>query len=381
MTPNILFMIDVFRFRGGTEVHLWELAMRLEHYGYHPIICSLDGEKELLMDISALGVEVWPRYIGRTYSRLGRRTTERIASEANARNVQIVQTYHFKSDWVGSKIASFLGCPHISSRRDMGYTQTLLRRFIYHSINRHVSEYIAPSEAVKESVIEREGIASDRIHVIHNGLDTARFGEDQDSCKTRAELGLPMTGMIVGNTGSFRPVKNHELLIRSWRKVVDSRLGVHLAIVGQGPLENELRRQTRNLNLEGSVTFVEHTNDIPRVLKALDVFVLSSHSEGMSNALLEAMAAGLPVVATDVGGNGECVVHEKTGFLTPPGDASEMARRLGYLLDHPAEAAAMGAAGKERVAALFDIEGMVQRHASLYDSLLNAKSREPARAR
>jgi glycosyltransferase involved in cell wall biosynthesis len=151
--------------------------------------------------------------------------------------------------------------------------------------------------------------------------------------------------------------------------------------LGEGPEEEGLRALAGQLGLAAHVTLAGVCRDVPRALAALDIFALSSRSEGMSNAILEAMAAGLPVVATDVGGNPECVVDGATGFIVPSGDDESMAERLGLLVGRPEDAVAMGAAGRARAEALFDVEAMVRRTMELYDALGCPQPKEGAGAR
>src|SRR5512138_3794922 len=131
MQPSILFLIDIMRWRGGTEIHLFELATRLEAYGYHPIVCNLGGDEPVLTQLAEAGVETWPRLILKLYTPEGRRLAREVAKEASSRNVQAVHTFHFKSDWMGPRVARALSCPLISSRRDLGFHRNAMRQMVY----------------------------------------------------------------------------------------------------------------------------------------------------------------------------------------------------------------------------------------------------------
>jgi len=373
MTPSILYLIDAMILPGGTETHLFELARRLEATGYHPIVCNLAGDQPQLRRVAEAGVETWDRTIVRLYMPSGRAEVRSVIQAASGRNVQAVQTFHFKADWMGVGVARALGCPLVSSRRDLGFAQTPLRRLAYRFINPSVDRFIAPSRAVRDAVARREGVSPGRIEVIYNGLDLQRFSTPADRAAARAWLGVPAEGPVIGMVGNLRPIKDHPTLLRAMARLAAPFPEAQLVFVGEGSEEERLRALARELGIGPRVTFAGPRSDIPRVLAAMDVFVLSSHSEGMSNAIIEAMAAGLPVVATDVGGNAECVANGETGFIVPPGDDAAMADRLGALVGDPALSATQGAAGRARAEALFDVEAMVRRTADLYRALREGK--------
>jgi len=373
MQPSILFLIDIMRWRGGTEIHLFELATRLEAYGYHPIVCNLGGDEPVLTQLAEAGVETWPRRLVRLYMPEGRSVARSVAREAASRNVRVVHTFHFKSDWMGPGVARTLGCPLVSSRRDLGFHRTTVHNLVYRAVRPRVAAFIAPSEAVRQVMIRQDRLDPARVHVIYNGLDRARFERPQDRAAARQALGLPAEGPIIGMVSGFRPIKDHPTLLMAMHTVARNYPNAHLALVGEGTEEAKLRALTAELGLNDNVTFTGPTKDVPRALAAMDVFVLSTHSEGMSNAIIEAMAAGLPVVASDVGGNAECVADGVTGYIVPHEDPGALAERLNGLLGDPAGAAALGAAGRCRVAELFDVDAMVRQTADLYRSLTAGK--------
>ena len=367
--PTILFLIDVLPFPGGTELHLFELSRRLQATGYHPIVCNMDGDQPMVRRVAEAGVETWPEHLGRIYAPAGRRTGREVIRRAAGRNVHAVHTFHFKSDWLGVFAARALGCPLISSRRDLGFQQTGPRRAVYHWINRHTDAFIAPSDAVRRSVLRQRGVLPERTHLIYNGLELARFDTRARRAEARAWLGVPPDAALAGMVGRLWPVKDQATLLRAFARIVPTTPKAHVVFLGDGAEEENLRALAARLGIAEHVTFAGACNDVPRALAALDAFALSSRSEGMSNAILEAMAAGLPVVATDVGGNPECVVHGHTGFIVPPGDDGRMAESLGLLLREPETARAMGEAGRERAAEHFDVDVMVRRTVELYDAL------------
>lgn len=369
MLSAILFLIDALERPGGTETHLCELSRRLEPMGYLPIVCNLSGQQMMLSRIAEAGVETWPDRIARLYLPPGRDVARRIVRRAAGRNIRAVHTFHFKSDWLGVWAARALSCPLISSRRDLGFQQNATRRAIYRWINGRTDAFVAPSAAVKTSILRQGGARESDIRLIYNGLDTRRFAAPADRAAARADLGVPPDALLVGMVGNLRPVKGHPVLLHALARLAAAMPRARLVLLGEGAEEGRLRALAATLGITERVAFAGAGHDIPRALSAMDVFALSSHSEGMSNAVIEAMAAGLPVVATSVGGNPECVAEGETGFLVPPGDDAALADRIGRLLARPEQALAMGAAGRARCRALFDVDVMVRRTVELYDAL------------
>ncbi|HXG03929.1 MAG TPA: glycosyltransferase, partial [Candidatus Binatia bacterium] len=197
-----------------------------------------------------------------------------------------------------------------------------------------VARWVTVSHDLRRWLVGRVGIRADRVETIHNGVDTARFGEG-DREAAREALGLEPGRPVVGTVGRLDPVKDHVRLVTAFRSVVARRPDALLVICGDGPLRDELRRAVETAGLEASVRLLGERDDVPRVLAALDVFTLPSIAEGISNTILEAMATGLPVVATRVGGNPELVEDGVTGRLVEPRRPEALAQALLDYLNDP----------------------------------------------
>ena len=220
------------------------------------------------------------------------------------------------------------------------------------------------------SYFVRRGIAPwEKFRLIYNGVDLERF-RPVDKGAARRALGLSQ-GPVVGTVAALVPVKGLEYLLEAAHIVRSEVPEVVLTIAGGGALEGTLRRRAKDLGVE--VRFLGPRKDVSLVLSALDVFVLPSLSEGMGLSLMEAMAAGLPVVATEVGGVPELVVDGETGVLVPPGDPDALAGAILDCIGDREKAVEMGRRGKERVCALFSLPRMIQEHEALYEELLEEK--------
>jgi glycosyltransferase involved in cell wall biosynthesis len=204
---------------------------------------------------------------------------------------------------------------------------------------------------------------------LYHGLDPAAVSRWASSDGVRAELGIPEDAAVFGTVANFRPEKGHHLLLRATVRVRQEIPNCRLVLVGRGPLEDEIRREVRELGLDGTVVFAGHRKDAPRVAGGFDLFVLSSVHEGLALALIEAMSLGKPAVVTDVGGLPEVVEHNKHGFVVPAGDERALADGIVTLLRDKELRHRFGQAARER-AADFDIRKAVRRMEEVYGELL-----------
>ncbi len=231
-----------------------------------------------------------------------------------------------------------------------------------------VDQLVTVADYGRRYLAEDEGIARDRIVTIHNGIDAGRFGASYDSKALRAGLGLADDQPVVGIVARLDPIKNHALLIRAMRQVTAELPGAKLLVVGDGPLRGELEALTRELDLGGHVQFLGARSDVPELLNLLDLFVLCSYSEGLSLTLIEASAAAKPIVATDVGGNGEVVEHGVNGLLVPSDDPKVLAAAILRILPDQVHRQSMGQAGRRRFEQQFTLKGMVRAYEELYST-------------
>jgi sugar transferase (PEP-CTERM/EpsH1 system associated) len=214
-----------------------------------------------------------------------------------------------------------------------------------------------------------------KFQVIHNGVDTDRFAlGSQTAGKIRNELEIPQSRIVIGTTGRLVPIKDHRTLLRAANDLLRLGKDVHVLIVGSGPELTMLREYVAATpQLSGRVTFSGPSDRVPEFLSAMDVFVLPSICEGMSNTILEAMASSLPVVVTHVGGNPELVEDGRSGWLFPPRDSSTLARLLGRLVDDAALRVQFGKEARRRAVDQFSLEGMIQHYRDLYLELASRR--------
>ncbi len=230
-----------------------------------------------------------------------------------------------------------------------------------------VSRFVTASEAIRAILLE-DGIAPDRVVTVHDGIDVTRAAETE-AMDVRAEYWFPPHSLIVGNIAALVPHKGQKFLIDAAAIVVRELPEARFLVLGEGELHDALEHQIRHLHIGQHVVLAGFRADALRALKGLDLFVMSSVTEGLGSSLLDAMAAGRPVVATRAGGIPEVVVHGQTGLLVPPRDAPALARAIVELLRDPARRRRMAEAGLARVTARFTVDRMVDETLAVYAAL------------
>jgi glycosyltransferase involved in cell wall biosynthesis len=288
--------------------------------------------------------------------------------------VDLIHAHEFDAIVQGTFAAALAGIPLVATVHGKNYFwEKYRRRLAYRWVSRRAT-MVAVSQNLREFIIEKVGISPDRLRVIYNGVDVLPPCDDADVIECRKELGLPETHRVVGVVGNLYPVKGHRYLIDAIPAVLNKCPHTSFIFAGRGQLETELKEQVYRLGLDKRVHFLGLRQDIPRILALLDIFVLPSLSEGLSMAILEAMIAGKPVVATQVGGNPELVLDGETGFLVPPRDSGALASRVITLLMNREQALQFAHRGKRRAERQFSLETMVTTYQTLYDECLRYAS-------
>jgi glycosyltransferase involved in cell wall biosynthesis len=229
---------------------------------------------------------------------------------------------------------------------------------------------VAVSEDARAVVVDVEGVDPARVVTILNGVDTDEFRPGGDPREARARLGVPAEGFHVGCVARLSPEKDHATLLAAFARFRAGRPDAHLTLVGGGALRPALVGEAARLGLAGAVTFAGTQADVAALLPAFDVFALSSRTEGISLTLIEAAAAGIPLVATRVGGNAEILGEDEAGFLVPPGEPGALAAALERVAGRP-DRAELGRRGRARVVSRFGIDRMARAYGELYAELLD----------
>jgi glycosyltransferase involved in cell wall biosynthesis len=230
---------------------------------------------------------------------------------------------------------------------------------------------VAVGRAVRRALVDNEGLPGSRVQVIYNGISCAPFAHAAGSRETvRGELRLAPDDFVACQVGRLEPIKDHATAMRALARVLTRRPDARLVLVGDGPEKGRLQELAGRLGVSSHVRFLGMRHDVPRVLAAADLLLLTSTSEGIPLALIEGMAAGLPVVSTNVGGVPEVVVHETTGLLAPAGDEAALAGGILRLAQDASLRRQMGEHGRQRAQTTFSEDRMYAGYRALYDEML-----------
>lgn len=287
------------------------------------------------------------------------------------RQVEILHTHEFFMNALGLVASRVTGVPVVATVHGKNYyTDRFRRRIVYQLVGRYASQLIAVSEDVRQFLGQRVGISSDRIRVVPNGVPVDDTPSQEKVLALRKDLDLNQNTRVIGTVGSLYPVKGHTYLIDAAVPVVSRFPGAVFLVVGRGGLRDELEAQAQRLGVARYFRFLGHRDDVSDLLGVCNVFALPSLSEGMPLALLEAMAAGVPPVATRVGGIAEVIEHGSTGLLVPAADSHAMAENIITLLEDRDLARDIGESARKVVARRFSLTGMVQTYQEIYADLL-----------
>jgi glycosyltransferase involved in cell wall biosynthesis len=373
--PDILFIISGLQI-GGSERQLALLASALAEDGMTVAVYSfVDGP--VRHQLEQRGIEVilppgsyWRSSFGRAFAVA--LATLHLFWFMLHRRPRIAHFFLPAAYMVGAPLAWLARVPvRVMSRRSLNtYQRSDILRAVERLWHRAMHAILGNSRGVVDQ-LRAEGVAPDRLGLIYNGIDESRFAAAAPYAESRDSLGLPRAALIIGIVANLIPYKGHRdlfdaLILAAPHLPPDWRL---LVVGRDDGIGHTLQTQVQQHGLQDNVMFLGMRSDVAPILNASDIGVLCSHEEGFSNAILETMAAGLPMVVTKVGGNSEAVIDGETGFVVQARDCESLAAAIIRLAQDPALRAQFGAAGHQRVLEYFGLQRFVQSHRELYDAL------------
>jgi len=372
---RVFHLIDSFNV-GGTETQAVELARRLPATGYEVTVGCLKREGPLEDRLQGTGIAIREfRSRGGIDSPSGLRQLLRMTWFL--RSFDIVHTHDLWSNLVGVPAARLAGVPAIvSSRRDLSHSEWYQgrRRVCLKWIQNLGGTVVTNAVPIRDVLLGEDRFDPRKVRVIHNGVDVAKFkSARKDRIRLFPDAGDGKLVVLVGNMHT--DVKGHPWLIAAAPAVLEQFPDTRFVLVGEGEQRSHFEKQVRDLGFLQSFLFLGRRSDIPEILASCDIAVLPSRAEGLPNAVLEYMAAGLPVIASRVGGNAELVQDGVTGMLVPSEDSAALSAALLKLLSEPALAARLAQAGHEFTVRNFSFERLVQDVDALYAELLSEKRR------
>ncbi|HEY1600498.1 MAG TPA: glycosyltransferase [Pirellulales bacterium] len=351
----------------GIECQIMLLLQHLDRRRIEPYLCLLRGEDEHSRQFAEVD--------GRPILRLGVRSLRHPSTLRKAiefgrflrrERIDVLHPLFPDSLYFGTPIARLTGVPRVVRFRvDLNWWMKPKDRWLGRILSTVLDATVANCEASKRVAVEHEWALPETIEIISNGVDLSRFPESE--CRRYGDPTSHETR--VGVVANLRPVKNLDLLVRAAALLKPSHPNVRYQIAGEGTCRSDLELLIGEYGLQNCFDLLGTVADIPAFLRTLDVAVLCSKSEGSPNSIMEYMAAGLPIVATDVGGCGELITHDQHGLLMPAGDASQLAVAIDRLLRDPGLSRQLGTNARHRAFAEFGVDRQARRYEEFYEQL------------
>lgn len=376
---TVVYLTDKLAY-GGTPLQIVELALHLDRARFQPYLIALSQIEAAIRErleqsniqMECLEQANWVRVNALPAAWKLYRSLRRLAPE-------IVHAFLTTGNVLGAVLGTLARVPVIvSSHRDLGgFDGKWITRMNFWTDRHLATSVTANSLAVREALAQRSNAPAETIRLLYNGIDLKKIETANRGLAKRQELGLSPNALAIGVIANIRVAKGHQYLLEAFNRIAPHVPQACLLIcgfAGDHDLMKTLQRLAAAGGAAGRVWFMNSRNDIPEMLHALDVVVSPSLSEGFSNAILEAMAAGKPVIATRVGGSPEQIIDGVTGLLVPPQDAGAIAQALLTLLRSPGLRREMGTAAQRHVQENFSVAIMTRNHTRLYDDLLRART-------
>lgn len=379
---KIVFLLGTLDI-GGTERQFIELIRRIDRERFELRVLAFLCHGKLRTEIEAAEIPftclgfsgLQGKYHPGSYLQIYRLIRDIVRYLKQERPL-IMQSYLFWTNIYGSIAAKLAGVPVIVTGRraimEARYTR-FPGQWLQHLSNKCATAILANSQTVKAECLQLDrAVTDEKIHVIHNGISLENYAKPGNPAAKKQELHLAAESFVIGMIANLHPRKRHEDLLRAAPLVLQRYPQTILFFVGRDVgVRASLEALAETLGIRASVKFIGERSDIPELLAIIDILVSTSEVEGLSNVVLEAMAAGKPVIATYIGGK-ESVLHEQTGLLLAPRQPERLAEAILRLLENPALREQFGRAGRERVATYFRVETMVQQTEIFYQELVSA---------
>ncbi len=368
---RILFIVNGFAIGGG-ELKLLELVEQIQlNYSdrFEVFICSVGQGGPMEDRFRALA----PTWIFEKKNAYDLSQIWKVIRLIRDRRIDLVQTTLFYADVIGALAARIAGVRHVVSWEAITQPYAKKHLLAYRLAAKWFSRSVAVSHTIQQQVTDMRRVDPRKAMTIHYGVDTDLFKQNTNRAAVRKSLSLCPDTQILGTVARFTEQKGHCYLLDAAPDIVRSHPNVRFVFAGDGPLRTSIEAQADRLGVKSHCCFLGFRSDVTDLLNAFDVFVLPSLYEGLPNVVLEAMACGLPVVATAVDGTPEAVRHGVTGFLVPPKDPGALANALIRLLEDENIVRLMGRNGRLRAEEVFSLDGQVRQFIHLYEQLTHQK--------
>lgn len=368
---RVMFCIDNMQI-GGTELNAVRTAELLDRTRFDVSVICLQGDGPLLQRYEAAGIPVIPLPLKNLYGVNALRQGMKLAALLKARRVDIFHAHDYYSNIFGTVWARLAGTPAvIASRRWWAWPPRRSHRLLNRVASHFAHRVLANSPAIGAMLHTTERFPEKQVVVVPNFVDERSLPafSAHERARLLREFGVPADARVIGAVAGLNPIKDHATLLRAVAQLLPRWPALHVVIVGGGQCHFTLKELAERLGIGPQVHFTGIRDDGPRLHQLFEVSVLCSLSEGFPNTLIEAMVQGVPVVATDVGGNRDAVRNGTTGLLVPPADPTGLATALDHLLGDDAWRQTMGRAAQESVREQFAATRVIASLEALYDDL------------
>ncbi len=363
---NILHLIETSE-PGGAETVLAYIASNLDKDRYNSIACVLE-KGWLTNHLDSLSIPYVMIENKLSYDPV---FLFKLLRLIRREHIDLIHSHEFMMTVYGAVAAKLAHIPHIGTLHGKVYYPDKQRRVNMLRIAAKLcTRLIAVSKDLNRFLVELLGVPADKIETLYNGINLDKYRSAKSRDETKQSLGLQNQSIVIGTVGSLFEVKGLPYLLEATAQLKEKYPDISLFIAGEGNQEDALKTKADDLRLGDTVKFLGFRDDIPNILHAVDIYVCSSVSEGLSLSILEAMAMSKPVIATDVGGNPELILDGVNGLLVPPRDSGKLADAIAQLIDHPERRLEFGMKSREIVESRFSLERMVRDYETLYKQVL-----------
>ena len=355
---------------GGVENQLLLVLKNYDREKFQPFVCSLSEKGEIGQEIEKIGIKVFA--LNKLKHTFDYSIIKDICDIIKRERIQIVRTHQYHANFYGRIAAKKSKVPCIVASVHNVYTRDkkLHRRIINRFLARFTDKIIAVSEEVKMDILKYDRISEDKVQVIYNGVDLNAFNESFDKEQIKSKLGINPNVPVIGTVGRLTEQKGHIYLLQAILKLKHKFPDIKVLIVGDGPLMDELKSYTSSSGLSNNVIFTGFRRDIPALLSIMDIFVFPSLWEGLPNALIEAMASGKAIIASNLPQIKEVLVSDGLGILVPPKDSDSISQSINFLLKNEKIVKKMGNLAKNMACTRFNIENTVKIYEKMFEKIL-----------
>jgi L-malate glycosyltransferase len=354
---------------GGAENLFLSILRRLNPEIYSSVVCCIGERGEIGDQVAEMGIPLVELHLMNKAGRDGR-VVPALVDLVRRERIDLVHSQLYHANLYGRLAARKAGVPAVISIHNTYDKHKLHRQIVNWYLGRHTAAIITGSDDIKRDVVRYDHVSPSLIEVIPNSVDISRSASTLSKLDARTRLGLGVHDLVLGTLGRLEEQKGHRYLIESLALLRQRGMVARLLLVGEGRERPALEAQIASLDLEQQIMLLGTRDDLGDLFRAMDVFVMSSLWEGLSLAMLSAMAAGLPIVATSVGGVSQVFCNDEYGYSVPAGDAVALADKIAECFANLRAAAAKGEKGAQHIKTNYSDEAMVRRVSDIYERAL-----------